>query len=283
MKYSFRLGEIKILVNSEEELKFSDGLEIFEEYVEEKEADVIYSVSYKNEENFVQGQLVKTGLGYEIYKNGNNWIYQYNVGNHINAYKALLYCENVNTYHLYLPLRHKKLLEKGFNLSNMMGLEWVFSHYGHIIMHASIVGYRDEAILFTGASGVGKSTQAQLWRLYKNADILNGDKTLIRVEDRITAYGSPFAGSSGIICNKKLPVKAIILLEHAPYNQITKLEGVELFKRLYPRFWVQEWEESLCVRELDLIEKILKNIPVYLLKCRPEKGAVELVEHTIFV
>ena len=52
-----------------------------------------------------------------------------------------------------------------------------------IHLHSSYIIYHDKAILFTGPSGIGKTTQAELWRDYQGAEIINGDVTLIRKWD----------------------------------------------------------------------------------------------------
>ncbi|WP_370839368.1 hypothetical protein [Intestinibacter bartlettii] len=39
----------------------------------------------------------------------------------------------------------------------------------------SLIG-KDKGILFSAPSGTGKSTQADLWEKYENAEIINGDR-----------------------------------------------------------------------------------------------------------
>lgn len=46
---------------------------------------------------------------------------------------------------------------------------------GIFTLHSAAVQTRFGAILFCGRSGIGKSTQANLWKEYENALILNGD------------------------------------------------------------------------------------------------------------
>ena len=50
--------------------------------------------------------------------------------------------------------------------------------------------YKGKAIAFSGPSGVGKSTQAEIWKQCFQADILNGDRALLRKADQgWKAYG----------------------------------------------------------------------------------------------
>ena len=43
--------------------------------------------------------------------------------------------------------------------------------YNGIILHSSFINFENKAILFSAPSGTGKSTQADLWKKYKNAEI----------------------------------------------------------------------------------------------------------------
>lgn len=86
---------------------------------------------------------------------------------------------------------------------------------------------------FCGRSGIGKSTQANLWKEYENALILNGDRCAVGfVDGAANAFGLPFCGTSGICLNFSLPIAAIISLGQAPENRITRLSGVRALRAI---------------------------------------------------
>ena len=75
------------------------------------------------------------------------------------------------------------------------------------------------------------------------ADIINGDRAILDVEkDGVVAYGSPYAGSSGIYRNEFCKVRAIIFLSQEPENRIRKLSPAEAYKVLFPRFSMVRWD-----------------------------------------
>ena len=46
-----------------------------------------------------------------------------------------------------------------------------------MVLHCSVLKVKSGVILFSGPSGIGKSTQAGLWTKYRKARVINGDRT----------------------------------------------------------------------------------------------------------
>ena len=102
------------------------------------------------------------------------------------------------------------------NCFSHIALEALLLQRDAMILHASFVSTRYGGLLFSGVSGIGKSTQADLWQRYEGAELLNGDRTVLRRMDGVwTAFGSPYAGSSNCFVNESRPVRAITLLRQA--------------------------------------------------------------------
>lgn len=151
-----------------------------------------------------------------------------------------------------------------------------------LLMHASAVEYEGQGIVFTAASGVGKTTQAELWAKYKNAKILNGDKVFLKQEeDGIHAWGSPWKGSSPYACNESAKLRAIVVLEQAKENSIQKLNVLESIQYFVPHIFFPCWDEECERAVLTFLDKVLEETAVYLLKCRPDEEAVELLASVI--
>ena len=122
-----------------------------------------------------------------------------------------------------------------------------------------------------------------MWAGARGADILNGDRAGLRQTDGVwTAYGLPFAGSSGIYRNESAPIAAIVALRQAPHNQIRPMNRAEAFRFLYPQLTVHQWEPDSVAAAADLLLELLNQVPVFLLECRPDLGAVEAAEQAIF-
>ena len=149
-------------------------------------------------------------------------------------------------------------------------------------MHASAVSHNGKSIVFTAPSGTGKTTQAELWAKYKGATILNGDKVFLkREEDGIHAWGSPWNGSSQYAENTSAPLRVIVVLEQAEENSIRKLNGFEVLEYVVPHVFFPSWDEHCEQAVLTFLDQVLEETEVYLLRCRPDADAVELLASTL--
>lgn len=176
------------------------------------------------------------------------------------------------------------LYPKYFDFANHLAFENVLCNFQGFILHASIVSYKEQGILFSAPSGTGKSTQAQLWEIYKHAEVLNGDRAFIRKKDEeFWTYGSPLAGSSGIYRNEKVKIKSIIILKQAKTNVIRKLSAREAFLHLYRETLINMWDKEFVTTIVGVLSELIAYIPVYELACLPDEGAVDLVYKTVVV
>ena len=169
-------------------------------------------------------------------------------------------------------------------LGSYLILRWLdlpgaFLERGAVFLHASFIRWNGKAILFTGRKQIGKSTQAGLWQRHQNAEVLNGDRVLLRQIDGVwTACGSPFCGTSGICVNEKLPVAAIVLLKQRPDNEISRVD----LKAAYVAFLSgcsydsRSWRATEQV--IALTEQIHRQVPMLRLSCTPDEAAVRCLE-----
>ncbi len=158
-----------------------------------------------------------------------------------------------------------------------------FAFYNTILLHAACVDCGGNGVLFTGFSGVGKTTQAVLWEKFADAEIINGDKAFLReIEGEVYVCGLPWKGSSSYCLNRVTPLKAIVVLRQYKENKIKKLSMLEATELFMPHLFLPHWDDVCLDKSIDTFEKILKTVPVYLLECRADSEAVKLTYNTIF-
>ncbi len=161
-------------------------------------------------------------------------------------------------------------------------LEQTLSREGGVIFHSAFIEKDGRAILFTAPSGVGKSTQAELWRKYRGATVINGDCSVIKKHDgEIKAFSLPFSGTSGICQNGVFPLRAVVYLTQAPENRVTRLSGMQAFKALYEGAKLSAWDKSDGAAVADLISSFACDVPVFRLDCVPDESAVRALEDAL--
>ncbi len=154
--------------------------------------------------------------------------------------------------------------------------------HNNFFLHASFIISEYGGLLFSGDSGAGKSTQAQLWKEYMRSTIINGDRTIISKEDHIwRAYGSPYAGSSKYYVNQNEQIRAIILLNHGVDNSISRLSYADAFKRLFMQISIDHTDKNQIDKTCNLLSDLINDIPIYLLSCTPDKRAVEVLSNVL--
>lgn len=164
-------------------------------------------------------------------------------------------------------------------LSNIM-LETILLRHGRGVLHASYIRLPNgKSILFSAPSGTGKSTQAELWRRHRNAQIINGDKAIVYLtSEGVSVSSLPLCGSSGICRNVSGPLQSIVILSQSGENQICRLGGKDAVKALLSQLYVQRGEAEAVAGALALASEVAGRVPVFHLACLPEVSAVECLE-----
>lgn len=152
-----------------------------------------------------------------------------------------------------------------------------------LLLHASAVSHNGRAVVFTAPSGTGKTTQAQLWEKYRNAKILNGDKVFLKLDGGvISAWGSPWKGSSPYEINESAPLKAIVVLRQSDGNALRKLSVSEAMELFVPQIFFPNWDAECEQSTLDFLDNLMTNSDICLLNCRPDEQSVDLLCNELF-
>ena len=145
-----------------------------------------------------------------------------------------------------------------------------------MMLHASCVVVDDKAYLFTAPSGTGKSTHTKLWlkQFGDRAFILNDDKPALRFEDGVWyAYGTPWSGKHNISRNARVPVAGIAAVTRSKINEIRPFGGVEAIGFLMSQA-VRPKTGQYRVLVLEILDKLMSHVPIWMLKCNMEPEAV---------
>ena len=155
--------------------------------------------------------------------------------------------------------------------------------FDRAVFHGAAVEVGGKGYIFTAPSGTGKTTHIGLWLEYfaDKVKIINGDKPILRLDgDSISVHSTPWAGKEGMQRNASAPVGAICLIRQAKENKITKISPRECFEELVKQFYLPKNALSR-IKTLDIVDRALKNLPIYLLECNISREAAELSFNTL--
>ena len=244
-------------------------------------------------EEALQGQIVSETTGSELRKIPSGWAF---ISKPFTAEgikrdrqvlaccrdysEMILYCIDEEKYQeafqrpfsYFLPFKTVVRVTCSIAISFMKGLS----------LHASLVEKDGYGVLFTGPSGIGKSTQAKLWEEYLNAEIINGDSPVIYEKDgEWFAAGIPWDGKDQLYVQRNLPIKAIIVLEQAPVNEISKMNGINAMEKLMQQVLYPVWDQEAMDRVTALMYRCALKVRFYHLKNIPNRDAVMLTHGII--
>lgn len=264
---------MKIRIFSDCKLPLQDCLKEF--YSDFDTADIVYNVhDVNNPDDYIPktAKRVYSGAGVRVFEYEGQLYHRYSYGGEL----SVLHMGQENN--VYVSTDELSPI----NIHKSLALETKILQLDGFFMHASLVKVKDKGIIFSAPSGIGKSTQAALWQQHRGAKILNGDRAAIRlVNGKWMAYGSPWAGSSGIYHNDSVELAAIVFLGQAQQNRLTRINGSGAFSAMIRGGIFPYWSKADMVTACSLSEKILLSVPTFELFCRPDLSAVEELEKHI--
>lgn len=162
-------------------------------------------------------------------------------------------------------------------LSGFLFYRFLLSRNG-FMLHSSAVTADGNVYLFSGQSGIGKSTHTVMWQelLGERSFIVNDDKPAILIrKDGVYACGTPWSGKHDLNRNICLPVKGICFISRGEKNEITPLDKktaiVHIVNQCTKNFDSEQWEIILS-----MIDSVVSSVPVYKLKCIKDLSAARL-------
>lgn len=155
---------------------------------------------------------------------------------------------------------------------------WALLRFSGMMLHSSAVEYEGKAYLFSGPSGMGKSTHTRLWHeaFGEEAKVFNDDKpALRRFDGKWFAYGTPWCGKDGINQNRKVPLAGICFLRRGKENSVRRLSAAEIVPRL-----LAQTPHNLGPNAMDclltLVGQLVAEVPVFELHCLPNTDAARM-------
>lgn len=281
MNKLFQIGDLIFSLTCPEELLLPDNFLLFER--KQGRPEYTYQIRITDQLPLPEGRIIARRSDLTVYKT-------------ISGESRLIGIKGQNNYYacyqevsdrqaeVLLAVREITDLHIDPVFVSLFALERRVITHHCLILHCAYMVYQEKAILFSAPSGTGKSTQAELWERYRGSRTVNGDRALLqKINGQWTAGGWPVCGSSDICRLEDTPVHAIVMLQQGKENQIEKLSPVQAFSQLYSQVTVNQWNHEFVMCAMDIIEDLIRQVPVYQLTCDMTENAVKCLENVLFI
>jgi hypothetical protein len=153
----------------------------------------------------------------------------------------------------------------------------ILSRRGGFLVHAASVIRREQAFLFAGVSGAGKTT---ISRLAPSDTILLSDEIsyIRREENGYLACGTPFTGELAQVGeNKSAPLRRLFFLDKGPENRIEALEPSEAVRLLLRNILFFAEDEELVKQVFQSACEFVERVAVSRLTFVPDPRVWEMI------
>jgi hypothetical protein len=151
--------------------------------------------------------------------------------------------------------------------------------FNGMMLHASAIELNGKAYLFSGPSGMGKSTHTRLWQQIFGdaAQVFNDDKpALRRLDGKWFAYGTPWCGKEGQGINAAVPLCGICLLSRGS-RDLVKPVTVASYVDGIIRQVVFPTDTPSMIRGAHLLGDLIRTVPAIAAECTPTPNAAATV------
>ena len=163
----------------------------------------------------------------------------------------------------------------GYPLLEYIVARQLARHDGALI-HASTAIVDDQAYVFVGHSGAGKSTIAAIAE-GSGAKIPTDDRTILTASDGPPmAWGTPWHGSLVRKSPDGAPLRGIYLLQQSRENRCEPLSPARAVKELFVRLIQPRLHGEEIQQTLHVLESIVEQVPAAVLHFRPSEAAFEM-------
>ena len=145
---------------------------------------------------------------------------------------------------------------------------------GDIFIHGSGVKINNRGYLFTGVSGKGKTTIAQLWD-EAGALVIHDDRLIIRnVNDSFVMYNTPVYNNE---TQRSSTVDKIFIIDHGTANKIVPVEKSEALSLVMANCIQHLWDPAIIESLTDALGKLTSGTDTCRLFFKPDETVVSYI------
>jgi hypothetical protein len=283
--FFLRIADITIaLVSEDPELKTEVDEPAQRFLVTEADPDVVVKARWSNLSEGSGGeQIFDSGGLWQLHSEGGSYRFSFisavlgSVPYKIARFDQEFTSGKVFFHHPYFPLG-RPLCPLEYPLDELLMVNLLAQGKGVEVHACGVVGSSGNGRLFVGQSGAGKTTIARLLQQDTGATILSDDRIILRQADNgIVMYGTPWHGEGMLASPSRAPLTAVYFLEKGQENELVVQERSDSISRLFTCSFPPFYNRDALGFTLTFLEDVVKTVPCYELRFKPEKHVVEFI------
>jgi hypothetical protein len=201
----------------------------------------------------------KSNVLWEIFRFGEELFFEINHPTSFKLQQRAVYNRKRKMWRIYVNPDFSRSIQGELNpLSNPMApLIWYYlsTEESLILIHGAGIYMDGIGRVFSGVSGIGKSTMAEIWRNI-GAQVINDDRLIIRIvkDGSIVMFNTPMTYSDSY---KSTPLNHLYLPFHSKDKCLEKLTGAKGISQLFASCIQHGYEKENILHHLNVIERIL--------------------------
>jgi hypothetical protein len=145
---------------------------------------------------------------------------------------------------------------------------------GDIMIHASGISNAGHGYIFSGISGKGKSTMANLWD-NSGARVIHDDRLILRnTGNGYRMFNTPIYSDDE---PRESVLSKIFIIEHGSENMLVPLKGANAVTQVLANCIQHNWGADIIARLLGSISIMCGTIPTSKLYFKPDRSVIDLI------
>ncbi|MCE1156301.1 MAG: hypothetical protein LWW91_09305 [Bacteroidales bacterium] len=284
----FKVAECAILVRSEHDFELEEGylpfvVEAGSELETDSPPEVVINVVPLLPEGLISGRQLlfdaenEQQKFYSIYQMEDGLgfvIYDQQTRNDVQ--QVALLNKDFTNWTVYFDTKRADLFPLKYPFGPIM-LHYLTLKIDAVMMHASCAFDGKKGRLFSGFSGVGKSTISKLWA-QEGSRIINDDRLIVRRHNGgYRVYNTPMYYQD---IPKVAPLGGIFLIRHFPENTMCRIKGAGAVSKVMAYSIQNNFDRRYVAQRLAFFSELVSQIPVFELGFVPDVSVVRyILEH----
>lgn len=152
------------------------------------------------------------------------------------------------------------------------------SRDGGLLLHAAGLVFKNQGLVFTGPSGTGKSTIAELFA-NRGAAVLSDERVIVRRHGQTFAlYGTPWVGSGHYAENASTPLTSLYGISHGQErHHLVPFGSSQAITQILQQAFLPHWDRPGLETTLDFLASLTSQLPCQCLSFLNRPDVVDFV------